>query len=134
MDVVGCTVPIHIWMWWDVLYLSIYGFYGVLSCQAGFFGQWSLVRHTAGILKKRVEDLGPVSGGVVLGPVGQHVTKGCASLRATTLIYFLDTMVFFLDTSQWYYDFKTSFLWLSCAEYTGYAAKSDVMHVFISLR
>ena len=33
------------------------------SCQAGFFGQWSLVRHTAGMLKKRVEDLGPVSRG-----------------------------------------------------------------------
>lgn len=29
--------------------------------KAGFFGQWSLVRHTAGILKKRVEDLGPAA-------------------------------------------------------------------------
>ncbi|KAL5516523.1 hypothetical protein EMCRGX_G001881 [Ephydatia muelleri] len=29
--------------------------------KAGFFGQWSLVRHTAGMLKKRVEDLGPAA-------------------------------------------------------------------------
>ncbi len=29
--------------------------------KAGMANLWSLVRHTAGMLKKRVEDLGPVS-------------------------------------------------------------------------
>ena len=29
--------------------------------KAGIFNLWTLVRHTAGMLRKRVEDLGPVS-------------------------------------------------------------------------